>query len=157
MEMIYSVIPENTIFYVIIAVVFIYLRKYVSPPPIPIPTPISTTLDADIKELKRDMLALKNDHVRIEKDLEWRSEVRSRGPNILLKSKLSGLNLLPYLTREEKEKNVLPRKYIMLISIEINLSSATLASFYRHQKTPLKTSLDKIETWVEKENRKKIT
>ncbi|CAG8605158.1 12732_t:CDS:2 [Ambispora gerdemannii] len=73
MEMIYSVIPENIIFYVIIAVVFIYLRKYVSP------TPISTTLDVDIRELKRDMLALKNDHARIENDLEWRSEVRSRG------------------------------------------------------------------------------
>ncbi|CAG8595212.1 5618_t:CDS:1, partial [Diversispora eburnea] len=33
----------------------------------------------NIKELKRDMLALKNDHARIEKDLEWKSEVRSQG------------------------------------------------------------------------------
>ncbi|CAG8625182.1 3221_t:CDS:2, partial [Ambispora gerdemannii] len=28
-------------------------------------------------------------------------------------------------------------------------------SFYRHQKTPLKTSSNKIEAWIEKENRKK--
>ena len=34
-----------------------------------------------------------------------------------------------------------------VISQEIHLSSATLASFYRHQKTPRTTSLDKIQEW----------
>ncbi|RHZ81860.1 hypothetical protein Glove_117g282 [Diversispora epigaea] len=71
MEMIYSVIPENTIFYVIIAVVFIYLRK--SPHPIP------ATLDTTIKDLKRDILALKNDMNRMQNETEWRSEARSQG------------------------------------------------------------------------------
>ncbi|RHZ75665.1 hypothetical protein Glove_212g179 [Diversispora epigaea] len=33
MEMIFSVIPENTIIYVIIAIIFIYLRKTASPIP----------------------------------------------------------------------------------------------------------------------------
>ncbi|RHZ54560.1 hypothetical protein Glove_426g35 [Diversispora epigaea] len=72
MEMLYALAQEN-----------ITINKSPTLPPIPtptpIPTPISTTLDADIRELKRDMLALKNDHARIENDLEWRSEVRSRG------------------------------------------------------------------------------
>jgi len=44
-----------------------------------------------------------------------------------------------------------------VLSEEIELSPATLASFYRHQKSPQRTSLDKIETWVEKEGKKKDT
>ncbi|RHZ52936.1 hypothetical protein Glove_454g12 [Diversispora epigaea] len=42
-----------------------------------------------------------------------------------------------------------------VLSGEIDLSPATLASFYRHQKFPQRISLDKIEAWVEKENQKK--
>jgi hypothetical protein len=41
-----------------------------------------------------------------------------------------------------------------ILSLEIGLSSATLATFYRHQRSLLKTSLDKIETWLEKVNKK---
>ncbi|CAG8672203.1 18839_t:CDS:2 [Dentiscutata erythropus] len=50
---------------------------YASPPPTP--TPISTTLDADIKELKRDNLSIKNEITRMQNQSEWRSEVRSQG------------------------------------------------------------------------------
>jgi hypothetical protein len=41
-----------------------------------------------------------------------------------------------------------------VLSREIGLSPATLASFYRHQKRPRRASLDKIRSWVEKENQK---
>ena len=34
-------------------------------------------------------------------------------------------------------------------------SAVALQNFYRHQKSPQRTSLDKIETQVEKENQKK--
>ncbi|RGB28175.1 hypothetical protein C1646_768153 [Rhizophagus diaphanus] len=39
-----------------------------------------------------------------------------------------------------------------ILSIEIGLSASTLASFYRHQKSP---SMDKIIEWIEKEGNKK--
>ncbi|PKY61510.1 hypothetical protein RhiirA4_486581 [Rhizophagus irregularis] len=35
------------------------------------------------------------------------------------------------------------------------LNASTLASFYRHQKSPRRTSMDKIIEWVEKEGNKK--
>jgi len=50
-----------------------------------------------------------------------------------------------------------PTKMYNALSEEIGLSPATLASFYRHQKSLQKTSLDKIEAWVEKEGKKKDT
>ncbi|RHZ88241.1 hypothetical protein Glove_25g33 [Diversispora epigaea] len=55
--------------------------------------------------------------------------------------------------RRKKEKRSLTKMYNVL-SEEIGLSPATLASFYRHQKAPQRTSLDKIEAWLEKENQK---
>jgi len=33
---------------------------------------------------------------------------------------------------------------------EIGLSPTTVSSFYHHQKSPQRTSLDKIEAWIEK-------
>jgi hypothetical protein len=56
--------------------------------------------------------------------------------------------------RIKREKRS-PTKLYNVISEEIGLSTATLATFYRHQKSPQRTSLDKIEDWVDKENRKK--
>ena len=44
-----------------------------------------------------------------------------------------------------------------VLSEEIDLSPSTLAKFYQHQKSPQRTSLDKIENWVEREGKKKDT
>ncbi|RHZ47744.1 hypothetical protein Glove_568g3 [Diversispora epigaea] len=41
-----------------------------------IPTPIPAKLDAIIKELQRDNLAIKNEIARMQKESEWRSEVK---------------------------------------------------------------------------------
>ncbi|RHZ87052.1 hypothetical protein Glove_41g162 [Diversispora epigaea] len=79
MEMIYSVIPENTIIYVIIAVVFIYLRKIISPPSTSIQNQILTTIDQRLQKLERDILSLQNDNARIQNESEWRNEARSIG------------------------------------------------------------------------------
>ncbi|RHZ74320.1 hypothetical protein Glove_226g26 [Diversispora epigaea] len=46
------------------------------------------------------------------------------------------------------------QKYNVL-SEEIDLNPSTLTKFYQYQKSPQRTSLDKIEAWVEKESRKK--
>src|ERR1051325_6200775 len=48
-----------------------------------------------------------------------------------------------------------PTQMYNILSIEIGLSASTLASFYRHQKSPRRTSMDKIIEWVEKEGNKK--
>ena len=44
-----------------------------------------------------------------------------------------------------------PSSLYRVISEEMNLGITTLASFYRHQKAPRVTSLDKIIAWVERE------
>ena len=53
-----------------------------------------------------------------------------------------------------------PTQMYNILSQEIRLSPATLASFYRHQKTPRVTSMDKIITWVgregEREGRRRV-
>ncbi|RHZ88177.1 hypothetical protein Glove_26g321 [Diversispora epigaea] len=79
MEMLYAIAGENVTMYAILGIVLFIIRKnmYASPPPNP--TPISTTLDADIKELKRDNLSIKNEITRMQNQSEWRSEVRSQG------------------------------------------------------------------------------
>ncbi|RHZ84959.1 hypothetical protein Glove_74g161 [Diversispora epigaea] len=163
MEMIYSAIPENTIIYVIIAVAFIYLRKIVTPTPAPIQNQILTTINADIKDLKRNVLALKNDMNRMQNETEWRSEARSQGRASItsFRSEFSTeietlwVEFTALFDERRKREKCSPTKIYNALSIEINLSSATLATFYRHQRAPQRTSLDKIEAWVEKENKKK--
>ncbi|RHZ85423.1 hypothetical protein Glove_66g170 [Diversispora epigaea] len=56
--------------------------------------------------------------------------------------------------RRKREKRS-PTKLYNFTSEEIGLSTAALATFYRHQKSPQRSSLDKIKNWIEKENRKK--
>jgi len=56
--------------------------------------------------------------------------------------------------RRKREKRS-PTKMYNVLSEEIDLSPSTLAKFYQHQKSPQRTSLDKIENWVEKEGKKK--
>ncbi|CAJ0650819.1 9212_t:CDS:2 [Entrophospora sp. SA101] len=48
-----------------------------------------------------------------------------------------------------------PATMYNVLSEEIRLSPATLSGFYRHQKKPHVTTLDKIEAWVNKEGKKK--
>ncbi|RHZ61836.1 hypothetical protein Glove_345g72 [Diversispora epigaea] len=110
---------------------------YIYSSPAPAPTPIPITIDPVTQKLKQDILALQNKIAQMETEAEWKSEARSRG-----------------LRKREKRS---PTKMYNALSEKIDLSPATLASFYRHQRSLLKTSLDKIETWVEKENKKKIT
>src|ERR1051325_3429009 len=54
-----------------------------------------------------------------------------------------------------KREDRSPTQMYNILSIEIGLSASTLASFYRHQKSPRRTSMDKIIEWVEKEGNKK--
>ena len=58
--------------------------------------------------------------------------------------------------RRKREKRS-PTQIYNILSQEIKLSPATLASFYRHQKTPRTTSMDKIISWVEREGKKRVS
>ncbi|RHZ69705.1 hypothetical protein Glove_280g66 [Diversispora epigaea] len=161
MEMLYALAQENITMYAILAILLFFVRRNISPTPTP--TPIPVTINTDIDELKQDMLAIKNEIVRMQSDAEWRSEVRSRGQasatshrsEYIIATETLWVEFTALFDERRKREKCSPTKIYNVLSIEINLSSATLASFYRHQKTPLKTSLDKIEAWVEKENRKK--
>ncbi|CAG8579518.1 12778_t:CDS:10 [Ambispora leptoticha] len=108
-------------------------KSYRNISPAPTPTPIPITVDPVTQKLKQDILALQNKITQIETEVEWKSEARSRatGPNIPLKPKLSGSNLPSYLEREKHS----PTKMYNALSGEIDLSPATLASFYRHQRS----------------------
>ncbi|KAF0408423.1 hypothetical protein F8M41_008502 [Gigaspora margarita] len=55
-----------------------------------------------------------------------------------------------------KRESRSPTQMYNISSIKIGLSASTLASFYRHQKSPRRTSVDKIIEWVEKEGNKKV-
>jgi hypothetical protein len=58
---------------------------------------------------------------------------------------------------QRREKgNRSPTQMYNLLSDEIGLNPATLASFYRHKTTPRKTSMDKIIAWIEKEAKRVV-
>ncbi|CAI2194648.1 541_t:CDS:2, partial [Funneliformis geosporum] len=49
-----------------------------------------------------------------------------------------------------------PTQMYNILSEEIRLSPATLASFYRHQKVPRVTTMDILIPWIEREGRKRV-
>ncbi|RHZ61606.1 hypothetical protein Glove_346g114 [Diversispora epigaea] len=141
-EMIYSVIPENTMIYVIIAVVFIYLRKTASP----ILTPIPVTADQNIKKLEK-LSWLNNEINRIRTESEWKSEARSAGQVSATSYRCEysdgtetlWVEFIALFDKRRKREKRSPTKIYNVLSEEIDL---TLAKFYRHQKSLQRTSLD---------------
>ncbi|RHZ43816.1 hypothetical protein Glove_853g4 [Diversispora epigaea] len=93
-------------------------------------------------------------------EAEWKSEARSGGLWNNYEFKHTNPNSLwveftaIFNERRKREKRS-PTKLYNFTSEEIGLSTVALATFYRHQKSPQRSSLDKIKNWVEKENRKK--
>ena len=62
---------------------------------------------------------------------------------------------ISFFNNRRKWEGHSPTQLYNILSIEIGLSASTLASFYHHQKSPRRTSIDKIIEWVEKEGNKK--
>jgi hypothetical protein len=62
-------------------------------------------------------------------------------------------NILNIWIRRKREKRS-PTQMYNILSQEIGLSSATLATFYRHQKSPF---MDKIIPWVNREGKKRVS
>ena len=71
MEILHTIIPGNTIIYIIPAITFLYLRKNIMSPQIP--------SDPSIKKLEKAILTLNNEINRMRTETEWKSEIRSQG------------------------------------------------------------------------------
>ncbi|RGB43676.1 hypothetical protein C1646_749464 [Rhizophagus diaphanus] len=59
--------------------------------------------------------------------------------------------------QRRKKVNRSPSQMFDTLSTEIGLSKSTLANFYRHKTTPMKTSMDKIISWIEKEGERVVS
>jgi hypothetical protein len=59
--------------------------------------------------------------------------------------------------QRRKKGNRSPTQMYNILSDEIGLSPGTLASFYRHQRTPRKTTMDKIIQWIEKKGKRVVS
>lgn len=53
-----------------------------------------------------------------------------------------------------KREGRAPTNLYQVISIEMGLGASTIASFYRHQIAPRVTSIDKINSWIERETKR---
>ncbi|PKY13280.1 hypothetical protein RhiirB3_518667 [Rhizophagus irregularis] len=93
--------------------------------------------------LERTVLTLSNELQRMRTEAEWRNDAISQG------------RVYGSFNNRRKREARSPTQLYNILSIEIGLSASTLASFYRHQKSPRRTSMDKIIEWVEKEGNKK--
>ncbi len=58
--------------------------------------------------------------------------------------------------RKKREKRS-PTQMYNILSQEIKLNPAILASFYRHQKISRTTSMDKIISWVERKGKRRVS
>ncbi|RHZ47847.1 hypothetical protein Glove_566g40 [Diversispora epigaea] len=127
------------------------------------------------------MLAIKNENAKMRNESEWRSEVRSRGQasiqsyrseyptatetlwvefTVLFDERRKREKRSPCLFAVTSQSQILNKLIISLILsiylfLNLRRKRAILASFYRHQKSPQHTSLDKIEAWIEREGKKK--
>ncbi|CAG8548503.1 11622_t:CDS:2 [Ambispora gerdemannii] len=120
--------------------------------------------DPSIKNIEKSILALTNDINRMRTETEWKSEIRSQGQESTShrseypdETETLWVEFTALFDERRKREGRSPTKMYNALADEIGLSPATLASFYRHQRSPQRTSLDKIGTWVEKEGKKKDT
>uniref|UniRef100_U9SN98 Uncharacterized protein n=2 Tax=Rhizophagus irregularis (strain DAOM 181602 / DAOM 197198 / MUCL 43194) TaxID=747089 RepID=U9SN98_RHIID len=157
MEMIQSIFSGNVNIYIIVAIAIIFFRKYL-------------LLSGD-NNLERTVLTLSNELQRMRTEAEWRNDAISQaGSNRFSSTSHVSMGQYSEYTDEyetywveftalfnnrRKREARSPTQLYNILSIEIGLSASTLASFYRHQKSPRRTSMDKIIEWVEKEGNKK--
>lgn len=66
-ETLHTIIPENGTIYIILIIVFIYIRK------------IIMLSNPSIQKLEKTILALNNKITRMRTETEWKSEIRSQG------------------------------------------------------------------------------
>ncbi|CAG8616045.1 4449_t:CDS:2 [Ambispora leptoticha] len=110
--------------------------------------------DPSIQKLEKAILTLNNEINRMRTETEWKSEIRSQGRESVRSHKSEypdetetlWVEFTALFNERRKREGRSPTKMYNVLSEEIELSPATLASFYRHQKSPQRTSLDKIET-----------
>ncbi|CAJ0913696.1 1899_t:CDS:2, partial [Entrophospora sp. SA101] len=121
------------------------------------------TTDPATKNIEKAILTLNNEISKMRTESEWKSETQTLGRTSITshRSEYSdGTEAIwvefTYLFNERrKREGRSPATIYNVLSEEIRLGPATLSGFYRHQKKPHVTTLDKIEAWVDKEGKKK--
>jgi len=157
MEMIQDIFSGNISIYLIFAITIFFFRKYL--------------MGSRDNNLERTVLTLSNELQRMRTEAEWRNDTASQaGSNRFSSTSHVSMGQYSEYTDEyetywveftalfnnrRKREGRSPTQMYNILSIEIGLSASTLASFYRHQKSPRRTSIDKIIEWVEKEGNKK--
>ncbi|POG81140.1 hypothetical protein GLOIN_2v1510815 [Rhizophagus irregularis DAOM 181602=DAOM 197198] len=157
MEMIQDIFSGNISIYLIFAITIFFFRKYL--------------MGSRDNNLERTVLTLSNELQRMRTEAEWRNDTASQaGSNRFSSTSHVSMGQYSEYTDEyetywveftalfnnrRKREGRSPTQLYNILSIEIGLSASTLASFYRHQKSPRRTSIDKIIEWVEKEGNKK--
>ncbi|CAJ0650000.1 1925_t:CDS:2 [Entrophospora sp. SA101] len=97
-------------------------------------------------------------HSRIytnESNITGRASITSHRSEYPDKTEATWVEFTYLFDERRKREGRSPATMYNVLSEEIRLSPATLSGFYRHQKKPHVTTLDKIEAWVDKEGKKK--
>ncbi|CAG8549778.1 16026_t:CDS:2 [Cetraspora pellucida] len=113
--------------------------------------------------LEKIILTLSNELQRMRTEAEWKNDTASQaGSNRFSSTSHVSMGHYSEYTEEyetywveftalfnnrRKKESRSPTQMYNILSIEIGLSASTLASFYRHQKSPRTTSMDKIIEW----------
>ncbi|CAJ0755953.1 189_t:CDS:2, partial [Entrophospora sp. SA101] len=121
------------------------------------------TADPATKNIEKAILALNNEISKMRTESEWKSETQTLGRASITshrseypdKTEATWVEFTYLFDERRKREGRSPATMYNVLSEEIRLSPATLSGFYRHQKKPHVTTLDKIEAWVDKEGKKK--
>ncbi|POG73387.1 uncharacterized protein OCT59_027368 [Rhizophagus irregularis] len=160
MDMIQGILSGNTSIYIILAIAIFLSRKYLM------------GMQDKNNNLERTLLTLSNELQRIRTEAEWRNDASSQAGSNRFSStshvfmgqcseytdeyETYWVEFTALFNNRRKKEGRSPTQLYNILSIETGLSASTLASFYRHQKSPRTTSMDKIIAWVEKEGNKKV-
>ncbi|CAJ0647499.1 7375_t:CDS:2 [Entrophospora sp. SA101] len=121
------------------------------------------SVDPATKNIEKTILALNNEISKMRTESEWKNETQSLGRASITshrseypdETESTWVEFTYLFDERRKREGRSPATMYNVLSEEIRLSPATLSGFYRHQKKPLVTTLDKIEAWVDKEGKKK--
>ncbi|CAH1766602.1 925_t:CDS:2, partial [Entrophospora sp. SA101] len=102
------------------------------------------------KNIEKAILALNNEISKMHTESEWKSETQSQD-----ETEATWVEFTYLFDERRKREGRSPATMYNVLSEEIGLGPATLSGFYRHQKKPHVTTLDKIEAWLDKEGKKK--
>ncbi|RIA96723.1 hypothetical protein C1645_815048 [Glomus cerebriforme] len=91
-------------------------------------------------------------------EADWRSDANSQGQYSEYSEEIEThwVEFTALFDQRRKKESRSRMQMYNILSNETKLSPSTLASFYRHQKIPRETTMDKIIEWIEKKGNKRV-